>query len=101
MDDLGSGSTRAALVAALDVVGAAPSERFERIVRVAREVFDVPLSYVNVLDDDLLHTLTRTSRTRSRPGRSAGRSASSPSGRFEPTVITDTTADPRTAGLPG
>ena len=94
-------STRAALVAALDVVDAAPTERFERIVRIAREVFDVPLSYVNVLDDDLLHTLTPNA---------PGEITSGPVGwsfcqltvqHPGPTVIPDTTLDPRTAALPG
>ncbi|KTR08374.1 hypothetical protein NS184_05860 [Curtobacterium luteum] len=101
MDDLGSSSARAALVAALDVVGAAPSERFERIVRVAREVFDVPLSYVNVLDDDLLHTLTPNVPDEIVSGPVGWSFCQLTIRQVEPTVICDTTADPRTAGLPG
>ncbi|GGL04629.1 hypothetical protein JOE58_003123 [Curtobacterium luteum] len=101
MDTGDTASTRAALVAALDVVGAAPSERFERIVRVAREVFDVPLSYVNVLDDDLLHTLTPNIPDEIVSGPIGWSFCQLTVRQVEPTVITDTTADPRTAGLPG
>ncbi|WP_181420615.1 PP2C family protein-serine/threonine phosphatase [Curtobacterium sp. MCPF17_046] len=101
MDTDGSPSARAALVAALDIVDAAPSERLERIVRIARDLFAVPMSYVNLLDDALLHTLTPNvpgeattvplewsfcQLTVQRPG---------------PTVVPDTAADPRTADLPG
>ncbi|WIB36152.1 GAF domain-containing protein [Curtobacterium sp. MCJR17_043] len=101
MDTDGSPSARAALVAALDIVDAAPTERLERIVRIARDLFAVPMSYVNLLDDALLHTLTPNvpgeattvplewsfcQLTVQRPG---------------PTVVPDTAADPRTADLPG
>lgn len=92
---------RSALVAALDVVDAPPSERFERIVRVAREVFDVPLAYVNVLDADLLHTLTPNVPDEIASGPIGWSFCQLTIQHAEPTVITDTTADARTAGLPG
>lgn len=101
MDSGDRGSARAALVAALDVVDAAPSERFERIVRIAREVFDVPLSYVNVLDDDLLHTLTPNTPDEITSGPIGWSFCQLTVQRPDPTVIPDTTADPRTANLPG
>ncbi|MDM7891244.1 PP2C family protein-serine/threonine phosphatase [Curtobacterium caseinilyticum] len=92
---------RGALVAALDVVDAPPAERFERIVRVAREVFDVPLSYVNVLDEDLLHTLTPNVPDEITSGPIGWSFCQLTIQQTEPTVIGDTTADPRTADLPG
>lgn len=92
---------RSALVAALDVVDAAPSERFERIVRVAREVFDVPLSYVNVLDDDLLHTLTPNVPDEIVSGPVGWSFCQLTVQQAEPTIVPDTTADPRTVDLPG
>jgi len=101
MDVDDRGPARAALVAALDVVGAAPSERFERIVRIAREVFEVPLAYVNVIDEDVLHTLTPNAPdeiTSGPVGRSFCRLTVQRSG---PTVVADTSLDPRTAALPG
>ena len=95
------GSVRGALVAALDVVDAAPSERFERIVRVAREVFDVPLSYVNVLDEDLLHTLTPNVPDEILSGPIGWSFCQLTVRQTEPMIVPDTAADPRTSGLPG
>jgi len=92
---------RSALVAALDVVDAAPTERFERIVRVAREVFDVPLSYVNVLDEDLLRTLTPNVPDEISSGPVGWSFCQLTVRQSEPTVVPDTTKDPRTADLPG
>lgn len=101
MDDGGLGPARAALVAALDVVDAAPAERFERIVRIAREVFAVPLAYVNVLDDDTLHTLTPNVPDEIVSGPLGWSFCQLTIRHPEPTIVPDTTADPRTAGLPG
>lgn len=101
MDTDDRSSARAALVAALDVVDAAPSERFERIVRIAREVFDVPLSYVNVLDDDLLHTLTPNTPDEVVSGPVGWSFCQLTVQRHDPTVVRDTVLDPRTADLPG
>lgn len=92
---------RGALVAALDVVDAPPAERFERIVRVAREVFDVPLSYINVLDADLLHTLTPNVPDELASGPIGWSFCQLTIQDAGPTVILDTAADPRTADLPG
>lgn len=101
MGDLGSGSARAALVAALNVVDAAPCERFERIVRIAREVFDVPLSYVNVLDDDVLHTLTPNVPDEVVSGPVGWSFCQLTVRQPRPTIVRDTTIDERTADLPG
>lgn len=35
----------------LDLMGKAPEERFDRITRIARELFDVPVAAVNLLDE--------------------------------------------------
>ncbi len=101
MDIDGLGSARAALVAALDVVDAAPAERFERIVRVAREVFGVPYAYVNVLADDLLHTMTPNLPEEPLSGPVESSYCQLTVQRPEPTVVPDTTLDPRTSALPG
>ncbi|PYY31613.1 MULTISPECIES: PP2C family protein-serine/threonine phosphatase [unclassified Curtobacterium] len=101
MDNDGSRSARAALVAALDIVGLAPSERFDRIVRIAREVFDVPFSYVNLLDDTLLHTLTPNTAGEPTSGPLEWSFCQLTVQRPGPTVVPDTLADPRTVDLPG
>jgi hypothetical protein len=101
MDIDDHGSARAALVAALDVVDAAPAERFERIVRIAREVFGVAYAYVNLVDDELLHTLTPTTTDEHTSGPLEWSFCQFTVQRPEPTVVPDTTLDPRTAGLPG
>lgn len=101
MDIDDRGSARAALVAALDVVDAAPAERFERIVRIAREVFGVPYAYVNLLDDDLLHTVTPNLPDERTSGPLEWSFCQFTVQRPEPTVVPDTTLDPRTAALPG
>jgi hypothetical protein len=46
-----AGVRRAALLQALDVLDAGPEERFERITRIAREVFGVEGSFLNLADD--------------------------------------------------
>jgi hypothetical protein len=45
------GAKRAALIAALDVLGTGPEERFERITRIARQAFGVTGSFLNLADD--------------------------------------------------
>lgn len=101
MDTDGSRSARAALVAALDIVDAPPAERFERIVRIARDLFDVRFSYVNLLDDTLLHTLTPNVPGEAVAGPLEWSFCQLTVQRPGPTVVPDTTADPRTADLPG
>lgn len=101
MDIDDHGSARAALVAALDVVEAAAGERLERIVRIARQVFDVPFASVNVLDDDLVHVLS-PNRTDAQPSGPAGWSSCQVTMQVaRPTVVPDTALDPATASLPG
>ncbi|WP_214982400.1 PP2C family protein-serine/threonine phosphatase [Curtobacterium sp. ISL-83] len=101
MDFDGARAARAALVAALDVVVAAPSERFQRIVRIARELFNVPFSYVNVLDDTLLHTLTQNVPNEPTSGPIEWSFCQLTIEQAEPTIVPDTLLDPRTAELPG
>jgi hypothetical protein len=101
MDVDGSRSARAALVAALDVVGLAPSERFDRIVRIAREVFDVPFASIDLLDDTLLRTLTPDVPGGSASGPLEWSFSQLTVQRPGPTVVRDTLADARTADLPG
>ena len=42
---------RLAAVEASALLGTPPEERFDRITRFARELFDVPMSYLNLVDD--------------------------------------------------
>ncbi|WP_169795857.1 SpoIIE family protein phosphatase [Curtobacterium ammoniigenes] len=96
-----SASDRSALLDALDIAHREPAERFERIVRTARELFGVPLSYLNFADAETLFTVTPSELD---PGRSTPLSSSFCQFTIEqpdPLVIADTASDSRTAGLPG
>lgn len=93
-------SARAALVDALDVVDRDPAERFERIVRTARDVFGVPLSYLNLVDDSTLYSLTPATPEEGRSMPLSRSFCQHTVRRPEPLVIPDTAADDRSASLP-
>jgi serine phosphatase RsbU (regulator of sigma subunit) len=50
--------SRARAVAATGLPGMDPSERYDKITRAAREVFDVPLALVNLVDDQAIETIS-------------------------------------------
>jgi hypothetical protein len=57
----------------LGLLDTPPEERFDRVVRLAKRLFDVPTVAVNLIDDDRLFTKSRRrsrtwSRRPSRPG---------------------------------
>ncbi|GAA1493010.1 PP2C family protein-serine/threonine phosphatase [Curtobacterium herbarum] len=91
---------RTALVEALDVLGAGPEERFDRITRMTHDAFGVPLTFLNLVHHDLV-------TTQSTYGWNQGTSVPA-SEEFcattvltpEPMVIPDTTLDPRFAHTP-
>jgi hypothetical protein len=92
-------SARAAIIDELNVTGGTPSERFDRVTRLARDLLDAPMAYLNLVDDTTLHTLTPN------PG---GRHAMPAVESFcahtvlqdQPFVVADTLTDQRSATLP-
>lgn len=95
-----AGARRAALLEALDVVDSGPEERFERITRIAREVFGVSGSFLNLAGDS---TLTIKSQQIDEPIEQEWRLADTFCGRTlgedAPVVIPDARADERYADL--
>lgn len=91
---------RTALVEALGVLGSGPEERFDRITRMTQEAFGVPLTFLNLVHDDVV-------TTQSTYGWQQGTSVPA-SEQFcattvltpEPMVIPDTMLDPRFATTP-
>lgn len=47
---------RVAAVRRLEIIGSPPEERFDRITRLAREIFDMPVAEINFLDEDTQFT---------------------------------------------
>ncbi|MDQ0849927.1 sigma-B regulation protein RsbU (phosphoserine phosphatase) [Arthrobacter sp. B3I9] len=83
----------------LELMGTAPEERFDRITRIARELFDVPVAAVNLLDEEELFIKSRTgpgSRTMKRSDTFCDVAISSP----DLLVVEDAAADPRFASKP-
>jgi len=92
---------RAALLAALDVVGGGAEERFDRITRIARDAFGVSGAFLNLAGTDTLTLKSQQSEQRFDPviplqdtfcGRTLGESG--------PVLVPDATADSRYADLP-
>jgi hypothetical protein len=50
--------TRAAAVAATGLAGADESERFDKITRAARDLFDVPIALINLVDDRAIESIS-------------------------------------------
>ena len=83
----------------LKLMGTAPEERFDRITRIAREFFDVPVAAVNLLDESELFVKSPTGpgpRTMERAETFCDVTISNP----DLLVVEDATADPRFASLP-
>ncbi len=53
---LAGADRRTAVIEALDVLGAGPEERFDRITRMTHEAFGVPLTFLNLVHHDLVTT---------------------------------------------
>ncbi|WP_420369129.1 PP2C family protein-serine/threonine phosphatase [Curtobacterium sp. L1-20] len=90
---------RSAVIEALGVLGTGPEERFDRITRMTQEAFGVPLSFLNLVHDDVV-------TAQSTQGWNQG--ASAPASEVfcsttvltdEPLVVPDAAADPRFAGM--
>lgn len=93
-------SVRAALVRELDVIGGNPAERFDRVTRLARELFHVPMAYLNVVDDATLHILTPASPASPRDLPADESFCAHVVLQDAPITVTDTLADHRFASLP-
>jgi len=84
---------------ALNLIGTAPEERFDRITRMAREIFGVPVAAVNLVDDKELFIKSPTvpgARTMARADTFCDVTISSP----DLLVVEDAAADPRFAAKP-
>jgi len=96
-NDLDGADRRTAVIEALGVLGGGPEERFDRITRMTHEAFGVPLTFLNLVHNELV-------TTQSTFGWHQGTSAPA-SEQFcattvlspEPMVIPDATLDPRFA----
>jgi sigma-B regulation protein RsbU (phosphoserine phosphatase) len=51
-----SEAVRLAALAELDMVGSDPEERFDRVTRIAKELFNVPIAEINFIDKDSQYT---------------------------------------------
>jgi len=96
---LDAAAHRTAVVEALGVLGSGPEERFDRITRMTQEAFGVPLTFLNLVHDDLV---TAQSTQGWRQGGSAPAEqvfCSTTVLTDEPMVVPDATLDPRFAHL--
>jgi hypothetical protein len=86
-------------VRALNLLDTPPEDRFDRIVRLAQRLFDVPMVAVNLIDDDRQYSKARVGLEDSVTPRSesfCSRTIESP----EQLVVTDTLTDARFAEHP-
>lgn len=56
MSDDSTSDPRSAALSALGIMGSPPEERFDRITRMARDLFGVPMAEIHFLDDTTLFT---------------------------------------------
>jgi hypothetical protein len=101
MTDTTTAAHRGALVRALGVLGEGPEERLDRITRMAQEAFGVPLSFLNLVDEDTVHS--QSSQGPFPQGTTAPARAvfcSTTIEHAEPTIVPDTILDRRFAELP-
>jgi sigma-B regulation protein RsbU (phosphoserine phosphatase) len=83
----------------LNLMDTPPEERFDRITRMAREVFDVPMAALNLVDDE--HVFTKSSEQLGNATLERNRTFCDVTIDQElPLVVPDAQEDPRFAGLP-
>ncbi|ROS77682.1 serine phosphatase RsbU (regulator of sigma subunit) [Curtobacterium sp. PhB130] len=90
---------RTAVVEALGILGSGPEERFDRITRMTQQAFGVPISFLNLVHDDVA---TAQSAQGWQQGGSAPASqvfCSTTVLQDEPLVVPDATLDPRFSSL--
>jgi len=84
----------------LGLLDTPPEERFDRVVRLAKRLFDVPVVALNLIDDDRLYTLSAAG---AEPGASTPRDISFCPRTIDtrqPLIIADTTRDTEWADHP-
>ncbi len=74
-DQLDGADRRTAVIEALDVLGAGPEERFDRITRMTHEAFGVPLTFLNLVHHDVVTTQSTFGWQQGRASRRANSSA--------------------------
>ncbi|MGN7190547.1 MULTISPECIES: PP2C family protein-serine/threonine phosphatase [unclassified Curtobacterium] len=88
---------RTAVIEALDVLGAGPEERFDRITRMTHEAFGVPLTFLNLVHHDLVTTQSTFGWQQGTSVPASEQFCATTVLTPEPMVIPDTTLDPRFA----
>jgi hypothetical protein len=91
---------RAALVHELDVIGGDPAERFDRVARLTRDLIGAPIAFLNLVDDNTVHTLTPQTSTGQREVPASESFCAETVLNDEPTLVPDARADDRFAELP-
>ena len=79
---------------AIQLLDTPPEERFERIVRLAMDVFDVPIAYLALIDADRQWLKAKCGLARDENGRDESFCGHTILG-HGPLIVTDTAADPR------
>ncbi|MGN8049218.1 PP2C family protein-serine/threonine phosphatase [Curtobacterium sp. 22159] len=99
MTQLDAAARRTAVVEALGVLGSGPEERFDRITRMTQEAFGVPLTFLNLVHDQVVTSQSAQGWVQgdSMPAEEVFCSTTVLSG--EPLVVPDATLDPRFAHL--
>jgi hypothetical protein len=100
MTDTTIADHRAALVTALGVLGSGPEERFDRITRMAQDVFGVPMTFLNLVDDHMVHARSAQGFPDLVSVPKDDVFCSVTVQHAEPTIVPDTRLDPRFANLP-
>ncbi|WP_242089589.1 GAF domain-containing protein [Curtobacterium sp. DN_7.5] len=88
---------RSAVVEALGVLGSGPEERFDRITRMAQEAFGVPLTFLNLVHQDVVTTQSTFGWQQGTSVPAEEQFCATTVLTPEPMVIADTTLDPRFA----
>ncbi|MGW8430117.1 GAF domain-containing protein [Curtobacterium citreum] len=96
-DQLDGADRRTAVIEALDVLGAGPEERFDRITRMTHEAFGVPLTFLNLVHHDVVTTQSTFGWQQGTSVPASEQFCATTVLTPEPMVIPDTTLDPRFA----
>jgi sigma-B regulation protein RsbU (phosphoserine phosphatase) len=93
-----SESVRLAALAELDMVGSDPEERFDRVTRIAKELFNVPIAEINFIDRDSQYTKSPQKPGGSTPTPRADSFCDVVVQQADILVVEDALNDPRFAG---
>jgi sigma-B regulation protein RsbU (phosphoserine phosphatase) len=93
-----SESVRLAALAELDMVGSDPEERFDRVTRIAKQLFNVPIAEINFIDGDSQYTKSPQKPGGSTPTPRADSFCDVVVQQADTLVVEDALDDPRFAG---